>query len=85
MAEPKEKKIFHKNNEELQRLKLLKKEQKKMNNKPKVPTIVPKAFKRVFENVPDQVQLTTIVGSIRAMSFNVSVYRQHFFFFQYLY
>ncbi|GAA5802774.1 hypothetical protein HPULCUR_008249 [Helicostylum pulchrum] len=71
MAEPKEKKIFHKNNEELQRLKLLKKEQKKMNNKPKVPIIVPKVFERVFENVPDQVQLTTTAGSIRVMTFNI--------------
>lgn len=75
MAEPKENKIFHKNNEELKRLKLLKKEQKKMNNKPKVPTIVPQVFERVFENVPDQVQLTTTVGGIRVMTFNVSVYR----------
>lgn len=63
------------NSEELRRLKLAKKElKKKQNAKPQVQPITPKVYERVFKSVPDQVQLTAVVGSIRVMTFNVSVY-----------
>jgi hypothetical protein len=62
------------NIEELKRLKLAKKEAKKKLNaaKPQVQQVPPKVLERTFENVPDQVELDTVIGNTRLMTFNVS-------------
>jgi hypothetical protein len=64
------------NMEELKRLKLLKKEAKqKMNaKKPQIQQAPPKAMERVFENVAPESKLENLVGNLRIMTFNVSLY-----------
>lgn len=61
------------NIEELKRLKQAKKEAKKrMNTKPQVEQVAPpKVIEREFATIPDQGALTTILGDVRVMTFNV--------------
>jgi RNA exonuclease NGL2 len=61
------------NIEELKRLKLAKKEAKKrLNAKPQVEQVAPpKVLEREFAIVPDQDMLTTVLGNVRVMTFNV--------------